>query len=145
MIKYILILICFFAKTNCFSQSAVKKVHAFKMQVIHNTDASSKGWLSCDFFIEFNNNKNELKSISLSSNNKNLMINVKKNGGEKFNYSSYTEADGTEYRWYQGFDDLTGEDVKMLIGYKTYDKQLNPISITMIYMLSSTYFSLNYP
>ena len=130
---------------NGYGQITINKVHAFKMQVIQNTDGSTKGWFPCDFYIAFEKNNKELKSISFDLKGENLRVVIKKNANEKFNYSSYTDSEGIEYRWYEGFDDLSADDVRMLIGYKITDKQLKPISITLIYMLSSNYISLNYP
>lgn len=130
---------------NSYGQIKINKVHAYKMQVIHNTDGSSKGWFSCDFYLEFNNDNNELNSVSLNSNNNSRKVIIRKKAGDKFNYASFPEVGGFEYRWYDGYDEFTAEDVKMLIGYKTSDKQLKPISVTLIYMLSSNYISLDYP
>lgn len=104
----ILRIACFYSQ----EQITTSKVHAYKMQVIHNTNGSTEGWFPCDFYVQFSHDKNDLKSISLSANNKN---------------------------------DLTAEDVRMLIGYKSLGKQLNPVSITLVYMLSSTYITLNSP
>ena len=126
-----------------FGQITITKNHAFKMQVIYNTDGSTKGWFPCDFYVEFSYDKKELKGLSLSVKDKNLKVIIKKRTTEKFNYESYTKDENLEYRWYDGFDDLTGEDVKMLIGYSTKNNQLKPLSITLVYMLSSNYITLN--
>ncbi len=126
-----------------YGQIVSKKNHAFKMQVIYNTDGSTKGWFPCDFYVEFKYDKNELKNISFSVKDKNLKVTTRKRASDKFNYESYTKDENLEYRMYDGFDDLTGEDVKMLVGYNTSNNQLKPVSITLIYMLSSNYIALN--
>ena len=46
---------------NGYGQITINKVHAFKMQVIQNTDGSTKGWFPCDFYIAFEKNNKELK------------------------------------------------------------------------------------
>jgi hypothetical protein len=125
---------------NSFAQATTQKNHAFKILVIHNTDGATKGWFPCDFYVEFSYDNKELKSLSFSANDKNLKVIIKKKEAtDKLNYESYPKDENIEYRGYNGFDDLTGEDVKVLIGYT----QAKPVSITLIYMLSSNYIALN--
>lgn len=126
-----------------FGQTTSKKMHAFKMLVVHNTDGSTKGWLPCDFNIELTYENKELNGLTLDIKDKNVKVRIKKRGKDKFNYQSYLKDENLEYRTYTGFDDLTGEDVKIQVGYNTSNNQLKPISITLIYELSSNYIALN--
>ncbi len=125
------------------SQTNTEKSHAFKMLVINNTDGSTKSWLPCDFFVEFSSIKKELRSIYLSANNKDLKIKIKGKGqNEKVNYSTY-DLNGIIYRMYIGFDNLTGEDVKALVGYEVRNDQMRPVSMTLLYDLSSNYIKFS--
>ena len=143
MKKLIFLLFFISSYIHAVSQTSIEKSHAFKMLVIHNTDGSTKGWFPCDYIVEFSYVKKELRSVFLTANNKDLKIDVKgKDPKDKYNYSTY-ELNGFTYRMYSGFDNLTGEDVKVLVGYETKNEQLKPISMTLLYDLSSNYISFN--
>lgn len=126
-----------------FGQIATTKNHAFKMLVVHNTNGYTAGWTTCNYDIEFNSINEELRGLFLSANGKDLKVNIpKRKQKEKFNYGTYIKDEIT-YRTYEGTDDLTGEDVKILIGYNISANQMKPISVTLIFLLSSNYIALN--
>lgn len=105
--------------------------HAYSMQIVADSDGTSKGWQSCDFYPKFYLSKNNLDSIIIDS-PKHVGFLLK-----KFK-TTYTNNEITWYI-YSGYDDNLFEDIEVRWGIfdKPFEGQIG--ILTIVY----TIFTLN--